>query len=108
MSEKKCFDVGDYHTIVARSKEEAVKFYYSEVEPDDTEEVEVYQTNAKKDNMFFPADAIPAERLQELLTAKVEMRNYEGELHVLITKAEAMRYREDNVPYILSISSDLL
>ncbi|MTI53797.1 hypothetical protein [Geosporobacter ferrireducens] len=103
----KAFEVDDYYTIVAHNAEEAIKLHIK-VNEADPEEIHVDEINPKNSYMFVSINDIPSERLKELLEKGTETKVWEGDSCILISKAEAMQYRNATSPYVLSVSSDLL
>lgn len=103
----KAFEVDDYYTIVAHNAEDAIR-YHIETNEADPEEIYAEEINPEKRFMYVSMNDIPAQRIKELLEIKTSTKLFEGVSYILITKAEAMKYRNATEPYTLSISSDLL
>jgi len=95
----------DYFTIVAESKEQAEQFYEEVIgELDDGVELEEVDRSIK--TMLYPVDKLPEQYHDESKYPREEWANeYIG---VKITLNEAMKFRKEEPPYILSVSSDVL
>lgn len=94
----------DYYTIVAETKEQAEGLFLKE-ELGDLEETELIEINGDKRHMWFAVDDLPEKyHDKEKYPRKDWCGMYIG---VKITLNEAMKYREEKPPYILSVSSDL-
>ncbi|WIF95143.1 hypothetical protein [Caminicella sporogenes] len=107
VNKMRAFEVNDYWTIIAKNKDEAIKFYIEECEGDETE-IFAKEINPEKHYMYFPIEEIPETRLKELKQENAKTYEYEGKIYIQITKAEAMKYRKEEKPYILSVSAELL
>lgn len=95
----------DYYTIVAESKEQAEQLY-RENDLGDLDEMELEEIDGDKKEMWFPVNELPEEYQDE---AKYPRNDFWGEyVGVAITLNEAMEYKMEKPPYILSVSSDLI
>lgn len=99
----------DYATIVAENIEQAIKCYESEFDVDLRNEIEgeLTQVDGSKRKMWFPVDMLP-EKYQDKEEYPRRNCGYGEYIGVLVTLNEAMQYRKGQVPYVLSISKDLV
>ncbi|SCG82702.1 hypothetical protein DW1_1129 [Proteiniborus sp. DW1] len=106
----RAFRVDEYYTVVAHGGEEALSCYVEEygITPDDELYEGVEEINPEKSRMFYPVSEIPVTRLEELIELGHKQEIWDGDLCISITKAEAMKLRNETKPYILSVSSDVL
>mgnify|MGYP006894386954 CR=1 FL=1 len=94
----------DYCTIVAETQEQAEKLFEEEL--GDLPEDGLRAVDGSKRKMWFPIDELPERYHDE---TKHPRRDWHGEYTgVEITLSEAMRFRKDKPPYMLSVSSDLV
>lgn len=95
----------EYVTIVAETKEQAEEFY-KENEFGDLPEGGLEVIDGSKREMWFPVDELPEKYRDE---EKYPQKDWAGfYIGVEITLNEAMQYRKEEPPYVLSVSSDLL
>lgn len=106
----RAFRVDEYYTVVAHGEEEALGCYVEEygITPDDNINDCVEEINPEKSRMFYPVNEIPVARLKELIKLGHKQEKWDGDLCISITKAEVMKLKNENKPYILSVSSDVL
>lgn len=95
----------EYYTIVAETKEEAEKFYVDN-ELGDTEDIELKEVDGSKSKVWFSIDELPEEYHDKDKYPRESICDmYIG---VKITLDEAIKFKKEKPPYILSISSDLI
>ena len=96
----------DYHTVVAKDQEEAIKFFIDQKLTDEEGIEEIREINPYKKKMWFPLDQLPEEYHDE---GKYPRQNWFGEyIGVEITLAEALKYSKEKPPFVISISSELM
>ena len=96
----------DYYTVVAENLSAAIKFFLDQDLTDQEGLEEIREINPDKKKMWFPVNELPEEYHNE---EKYPRKNWCGEYTgVEITLTEAMRYRTDKPPYIISVSSELM
>jgi len=105
-SENMKFYSDDYHTVVAKNQEEAIKFFIDQELTDEEGIEKIREINPYKKKMCFPLDQLPEEYHDE---DKHPRKNWLGEyIGVEINLQEALKYSREKPPFVISISSELM
>lgn len=97
----------DYYTVVAKDREQAIKYFIDNEFTDEECLNEIHEVNPDKKKMWFPINELPEEYHNEI---KYPQKDWCGEyIGVQITLAEALRYRkEEKPPFVICVSSELM
>jgi hypothetical protein len=97
----------DYFTVVAETKEDAIRFFLNQELTDEDGLEDIREVNPDKKKMWFPVDELPEQYHDE---QKYPRKNWCGQyVGVEITLTEAMKYRKpEPLPYIICASSDVV
>ena len=95
----------DYYTVVAGTEQQAIDLLVSLEYISEEDKHQMWEVDPNKKKMWFPVDELPEQyHVEEKYQRKNWCGMYEG---VEITLQEAMQYRNEKIPYIICISSDL-
>lgn len=95
-----------YYTVVAENKEEAVRLFLNEKLIDEEYLEDIREIDTDKEIMWYPLDELPEKYHDK---EKYPRENWCGMyIGVKINLTEAMKYCQEETPYIICISNELV